>query len=245
MRWLLLVAFNFAFQAQALQINLIPAARTYPLSGSVEANARHEYLLWDQREEQFWKYGFLQARGGIAAHGMAEAGVSFFPISFVELGVSSSLTNRFYESRVFNCKDEICFGQVRRDRLTLRLIAGYSDVVGILSLNSQSVHIEDDSKPLADESENILAHAGADTLKSESLLLGYKMGSRFAGVYARQARFERSEQKNESQHAVYRFPFHELFCGVGVGRYASSVSPPGLSVYATVLWTWGSSLALF
>lgn len=236
------------FQAQALEVTVSGQARSYELSASVEAMAKHEFLIWDKRtEDAAWKMGFVQPKVTIGSQGLMEAGLAVAPVGFLELGYTHSVTHRFYyKVKPFGeCEDEICKGAVKREELYAKLALAYREWVLMPSYHQVRSRHGDNSMPMADEGENILAARGGDTLDAYSVLLGKQNGPVLLGLYARQAKFRDSEKKNEAQYLLGRLKVEEKTYGIGVGRYASDYSKPGLSVYASMAWTWGQSLALF
>lgn len=265
MNFILKIAFAagliFSNVALALEITAGPSLRTYPFSASAEMQARHEYILWDQRQGQAdqaaHKFGFIQPKFTAAAHGMWEAGLNFNPISILEIGAGYGSTSRFYDSSTFNCENYICRGVVQRHRWTARLVGGANvemgKIIGILSWNRVRISNQDDSKPLVDEAEVLAVTNGGDTLESQSILLGLQKADGSAeskstetfGVFAKHARYMQSRVDNEFQYLIYRKKLEGWSYAAGVGRYASDYNKPGLSAYGTILWTWGQSQSLF
>lgn len=235
--------------AGAMELTVAPAVRSYPFSASVEANLRHEYLLWDKRDEANFKFGFIQPKLTLAAHGMWEAGLNFYPISILELGAGYGTTVRFYDNKTFNCDNNICRGVVQRHRLTSRLVGGFKtdcgEAIAVLSFNRIRISTADDSQPLMDETEVLLARPGSDTFESQSVLLGLKRDDETFGIFAKKGRYLEARVENESQYLVYRKKIAQWSYAAGLGRYASDFSEPGFSAYGTVLWTWGNSISLF
>lgn len=235
--------------ASAMDVAVSAAGRSYPTSGSAEVVTRHEFLLWDQREDAMWKFGFIQPKLTAGTHGFAEAGLNFYPISILELGAGYSTTSRFYETKPFDCKDNVCKGIVQKHRLTARLVGAVGDFMAILTAHRIRISEKDDSKPLVDETEVLLAYPGSDTLEAYSLLAGMKKGGQESsdtfGIYLKQGRYIEARTKNESQYLVYRKQDGAWSYAGGLGRYASDFSDPGFSAYATVIWTWGKSISLF
>ena len=231
--------------AQALEVNVAPAMRTYPSSASAEINARHEFLIWDQRDQALWKFGFIQPKVTLGAHGLAEGSLQIYPISILELGAGYGTTSRFYDTKTFNCDDVICRGIVQRHRLTARLVGAVGDFLAVATHHRIRISTGDDSKPLADESEVLLATSGGDTFEATSLLLGMKRDTEMFGVYAKQGRYLEARTENQAQYLIYRKQDGVWSYAGGLGRYASDFSEPGFSAYATVVWTWGSTISLF
>lgn len=236
-------------QASALEISVVPQARSYPTSGTIELQSRHEILIWDRREEAKWKFGFLQPRAVVGAQGLMEAGLNFYPISILELGAAYSLTSRFYKVKPFDCDANVCGGQVRRHRYTARLALAHQlasfNLIGLLTFHRIRLSHSDNSKPLVDESEVLLAMPGSDAVESSSVMLAGEREGRMLGFYAKKARMMEADLQSESQYLIYRQKMDGISMAAGVGRYASDFHNPGLSILASVAWTWGESLSLF
>jgi hypothetical protein len=235
--------------AIAMEVTIAPSVRTYPTSGSVELTARHEYLLWDQRDQAKWKFGFVQPRFQLGAHGLAEAGVNFYPISILELGAGYGIVSRFYKPKPFDCDVNVCGGVVQRHRFTSRLIYGHAfssfDLVTVLSYNRIRSSNADDSKPLVDETEVLLSSPGSDTLETSSALLGAKVEDKMYALYVKQARYLDARTKNDSQFLIYRQKISDFNVAVGAGRWASDFHDPGFSAIANISYSWGESISLF
>lgn len=231
--------------AHGLDLSIAPAVRTYPTSGSAEIVARHEFLLWDQRDDAMWKFGFIQPKLSLGTHGLAEAGLNFYPISILELGAGYATTSRFYETKPFDCAQNVCKGIVQKHRLTARLVGAVGNFIAILTAHRIRISEKDDSKPLVDETEVLLANPGSDTLEAYSLLAGMKQENDTYGIYLKQGRYLEARTENQSQYIVYRRQDGVWSYLGGVGRYASDFHDPGFSAYASVVWTWGKSISLF
>jgi hypothetical protein len=54
-----------------------------------------------------------------------------------------------------------------------------------------------------------------------------------------------SDGKNESQYFLFREKRPDFAMAIGIGRFASTISAPGLSLFGNITWSWGSSRALF
>jgi hypothetical protein len=235
--------------ARALEFTLTPSIRSYPTSGSVEAQVREEYLIWDQRQDAKWKFGFVQPRAMIGAHGLAEAGLNFNPVSFLELGAAYSTVSRYYNTRPFDCDAVVCKGILARHRYTARLVGGHEfdsfSLLGMLTYHRIRLSTADASKPLLDESEVLLGAPGSDTVESQSLMLGAQREGCLLGVYVKKARMLESRAENESQYLIIRHKLQDFSVAAGVGRYASDFHDPGFSAVASATWTWGQSISLF
>ncbi len=235
--------------ARALEYTLTPSIRSYPTSGSVEAQVRDEYLIWDQREDAKWKFGFVQPRAMVGAHGLVEAGLNFNPISFLELGAAYSTVSRYYNTRPFDCDAVVCKGILARHRYTVRLVGGHDfdsfSLLGMLTYNRIRLSTADASKPLMDESEVLLGMPGSDTVESQSLMLGAQRAGCMLGVYAKKARMLESRAENNSQYLIFRHKLQDFSVTGGIGRYASDYHDPGFSAIAAATWTWGHSISLF
>jgi hypothetical protein len=238
-------------EACALQYSLSPSLRSYPMSGSVEVQVKEEFLVWgdpkaDEENKSAWKFGFVQPKATVGAHGFIEAQFSLFPISILEIGFSESRTERYYESRIFNCEIYICKGLMSRSRSFARVALGYESWVSLLSVNQSRNSHADTSKPLVDESENIILKAGGETLNSTSVFLGYKiLSDTQIGLAFRELKAQGTGAKNEAQYMIFRVSKLQESLTLGVGRYSSDYSVAGLSAVASYSWSWGSSISLF
>ncbi len=255
---LLLLLFSslfFSVKTQAwVQTELRPSLRTYPTGFSVTATAKDEFLIWDQRDQQFWQFGLVKPQISVATHGQLEAGVSLYPISFVELFSSVAWTNRYYDTKPFDCDLYQCQGTVQRQKLGARMALQFDSAVGAILLvpTYQQTHLEgENKKTIVDEEEVLLAHSDWDVLTSQSLFAGLKWEHQTTGLYYKQSQFQRSASRNQSEYLIHQFkylnpklerPFDVV---IGVGRYYSDYSDASFSAIAALSWRWGDSLALF
>jgi hypothetical protein len=239
----------FASKALAMDLSLMPIARSYPTSGSIEAQARDEILLWDQRDQAKWRFGFLQPRLLVAAHGVLEGGLYLYPVSILELGASYSTTSRFYKTKPFDCDANVCGGIVQRHRFSSRLALAQDlstfRLLEMVAYHRTRISSGDNSKPLVDESEVLLAQPGSDTVESTSFMLAGQKDDRVAGVYMKKGRMLDSHAENESQYLMLKQKLQNFSVAGAVGRYASDYHDPSLSVIASVVWNWGESISLF
>ncbi len=236
-------------QVFALDFALSPMVRSYATSGSVELTARHDILLWDKRDSAKWMFGFVQPKVMLGAQGVMEGTFSFYPISILELGASYSTTSRFYETKPFDCSTNICKGVLQRHKLTARLALGHEfenfNLQGLFTYHRIRISNADNSKPLVDESEVLLANPGSDVADCMSIFVGAQRDVHTLGIYARKARLQESKNENDSQYLIYRQKFPDFLLSGGVGRYASDFHKPGFSALASVTWSWGESISLF
>jgi hypothetical protein len=247
----------FAFQnisAEPMgEIGLGASARTYPVGASVDLFGRTDFLLWDQREDgQFWKYGLIQARGNVASHGLVEGSLSFFPISFFEIGIAVSRTFRFIQPRIADCDLQLCKGIVDRQKIFSRLLLGAERTLVVLGFTQGQLAIDDRSRTVFDEVENLVANPGGERSDSWSLTLGQRGNRELYGLQLRNFSFLESDSKNEAQYLFYRKEADQGGAQssspsfvIGIGRYSSSLSAPEVSLIGNVLWTWGKSRSLY
>jgi hypothetical protein len=235
--------------AFGLEINLVPQARTYPTSGSAEVSARHEIMLWDQRSDAKWKYGFVQPRVAVATHGLAEAALNFYPISILELGAAYSSTSRYYKTKPFDCDLFVCGGVMTRHRYTVRLVGGKEfesfKLLALATYHRVRISNADNTKPLVDEVEVLAAMPGSDTVESTSLMLGASRDEKTLGLYLKKGKFVDAKTENDMQYLIYRQKMDGYAAQVGLGRYASDYHDPGFSAIVGATWSWGETQSLF
>lgn len=233
--------------AFALQTGLSPYLRTYPVSTSLEATAKQDFLFWGENNTEdpskFWQFGYVQPKVLIAAHGQAEASLQFAPISILEFSAAYSKTSRFYETKPFDCAQVICKGIVDRQRWGAKLALSAFGFESLISYYKSRLSNPDSSKRLVDEVEVLLADPGSDEIENHLIYLS-KSGTPF-GALVRKSRFLGAQVGNESQYFVLRHKMEDATYSLALGRYASDFSVPEFSVYATAIWTWGESKTLF
>jgi hypothetical protein len=235
-----------ACRAFALEISITPSTRSYPASGTVEATAKHEWLLWDQRSDKKWKYGFLQTEFLVGAHAEAEAQVSLYPISILQLGYAYGQTSRFYKTKNFDCDAVLCLGNVSREKKFIKLAYELGQLKLLYSYFETSFQSKDESKDLVDELEHLLVSPGGDTLKGYSFLVLKDLNPGSLGAYYREVRYKASGEDNRSSYLVYRKEIWEGMLTLGGGTFASTrTTKYEPSFIASFTWKWGESIALF
>lgn len=228
-----------------MQISVSPGVRTYPLGGSVELAGKYENLFWDKRrEDNKWMYSYWQARAAVASHGLLEASLSYFPISFVELSYASSMTERYYSTRGFDCDLLVCRGNLGRDRATVKVTLGAGSWFVQTSYQKTTARHSDDSKPLVDEVEYLALTAGGDDLETSSFVIGEKTEHIALALLHRQTLALGSGDNNQMQAVVLRVLERPEYWTYGLGRYFSTRHDAGLTAFMAYQWTWGGSLGL-
>lgn len=245
---LLLLAFN----GWALDFKAGASFRNLPSGKTIEVEARDEFLLWDQRtDKSTWKMGFIQPRILVGAHGAAEVGINLVPVGPLEIGYTKGVTHRFYDNSAFDCSVNLCKGVIDREKVQVRLGLAFGDFFAIPSYAVIKTRSEDKSKPLLDHEEALLTVAGGDDLEAVTLMTGIKTDNELKteseayGIYLRQSEYKNSNVWAQSQYVFFRKEFKPWAAAAGVGRFDSSFSKPGFSIYVNVEWLWGHSLALF
>jgi hypothetical protein len=244
-------SFLISLPAFSAQLNLAPYFRTYPLSTSIEASLSEDILIWKKENidetPEFWKFGYIQPKITLAAHGKAEASLQLAPISILEFSSSYSRTSRFYDTRPFDCAANLCKGFVDRSAYGVRLALAAGKWKSLLAYRKTKMMNEDNSKRTVDESEVLWTEPGKDELEASSIYIS-KSDTPF-GVYARKARYLGAQVGSEAAYFVLRHKMDDVSYALGAGRYASDFSVPEFSVYAGVIWNFTlngkKSLALF
>lgn len=248
--WVLFITYGKCeafFDNNEVSINL--GLRSYPFSGTVDAQFKSEKLLWDVREKARWKFSMIQSKLTLASHGLAEVGLSFFPVGILELGGHFSTTSRFYETKNFDCTIVICKGILGRTSVFARFLAGQEIPQGqlftYLSSSLTTAKLDDDSKPFVDEVEKLLGKAGGDELRASSFGFGLKRSDGTFLVLLRQAQYKDTKDQNEMAYLIYRTQFEEYNLSAGIGQYQSNRFDSGLSAVFGVSVVDGVTASLF
>lgn len=246
---LLLLTIFFGSNLFAYQTSVTALARSYPFSGNLEAQIKQDNLLWDQRQDGKFMFGYWQPRILLAAAGTAEAGINLYPISVLELSASSGMTSRYYKVKKFDCDLQICNGVVSREKIGARIILGkefeFGTVLAVPSYQTVKSRHSDDAKPLADEQEQIITKNGGDQAEITSVMLGLKQDDEVIGLVHRYAHMKDAKTSSESQYLIYRFKMNEIGYTVGLGQYKSDLNDKGFSAIFALQWLNGESIGLF
>ncbi len=244
---LLLFVFGMAPRAHAFELyrQINATLRTYPFSASVRAQGKLERVVWDQRKEsaQSWRFGVFQAGLNLASHGLIEGQASFAPISFVEVGFSTSKTLRFYETSGFNCDLVFCKGDLDRDTIWYRGLIGQEfstySVFFVPMLSITDVQLSK-SNPnfatVADEVDRVQFNSSGDELKAETFVLGLKAGIHSALLVQRQARYQKSKDYNRSRYFILSEESHDKVYSLGLGQFVSRDQREDWSVITSFSW---------
>lgn len=248
MKFLFLVfVFFFARLAFSYQSSVVGSARSYPSSGSVEAQIKEDWLLWGQADPgNPMGYGFASARFNVATQGMLEAAVSVNPISFVELGFAQNSTFRFIKRKMkFDCDVVECMGEVSRQKTFLKIGLAYHEFVLMPSVQVVQTKNKASSIAFYDEIENFVLLPDSDEISITSLLLGYKKDKDLYGAVYRGAKAKDNEVKNQAIYGIYKSQTESFGYTVGVGSYQSDFYDAEFSAIAQINWVMGDSLSLF
>lgn len=250
--FLIFAALLISIPSVALDFKASGSYRNLPSGKTLELELKDEYLLWDQRsEDSVWKFGFIQPRVLLGAHGHIEAGLNLVPIGPVEIGYTQSVTHRFYDTSLFTCGEVLCRGILKRQKWQLRLGLAYQDFFAIPSYSVTETRSDDKSKSVVDQEEGLLLIPGGDDMQTYGLMMGIKKDnddksqSEAYGLFLRQVDYKDSDVHSEAQYLFYRKEFKPWAAAAGLGRFASTFSKPGFSIYVNVEWLWGNSSALF
>jgi hypothetical protein len=245
--WLFLLLNLVIAKVWAVQYSLSPIYRQFPENKTIEASVKEEWLLWSKKENpQDWKFGFIQPKIVVGAHAMIEGQINLYPVSFVELGYAQSKTSRFYDITTFNCDQVLCRGNVNRERLSFKIGVPIQFSKVLYTYSRAKLHSEDTSKPVADETEHLLAYPGDDTLTVQSFTVGRDFTlDTFMGFMNRTAYYQDSMKGNNAYYFVYKTKWNGAFINLAAGQYVSSYSDAGFSMFGSVTWKWGDSISLF
>ncbi len=192
-------------------------------------------------------FGVLKPQFQVAAHGLVEGDVVYYPVSFVKISAGTSATNRYYEQPDFDCNNSVCTGWLKRSTLQATTVLGYSDFFALLSYGKTEHSIEDVSKPLAVEGEGLYLNPGGEpVITSAGALIWKENKARNWILASRDFRAVDSVAWSRSQYFIFRgdvFDSYQLT--LGLGQFESSRSPRGGSVVVSLSRSWGEKLSLF
>ncbi len=245
-----LLFFLFASASQlnldGSQLVLTPAFRTYPFGGGIETTGRVDKLLWDHRNDGFYKYGFAQARIQGASYGLVEGGVSLFPISFFEIFAGAGFTQRYYGSAFVDCEVYACRGRVTRSRTGVRFLGGTSDFFVLAQYQRVWTKMsEENQKPILEELEIVEIEPSGEPLDASLVFLTARYEKNYLGLILRQAKTLQKARTAQAQYLALRVIEGPTSYILGAGRFESSVVPSGVSLFVIMSYTLGKSLSFF
>ncbi len=248
MRFLFIVfIFFFARLAFSYQSSVVGAARTYPSSGSIEAQIKEDWLLWGNADTNNpMGYGFASARFNVATQGMLEGAVSLSPVSFIELGYAQNSTFRFIKRKMkYDCDVIECMGEISRQKTFLKIGLAYHEFVFMPSFQIVQTKNKASSIAFYDEIENFVLLPDNDEISITSFILGYKKDKDLYGIAFRGAQAKENEVQNQAVYGIYKSQTENFGYTVGAGTYQSDFYDSGFSAIAQINWVIGDSLSLF
>lgn len=242
----LLVFIGLGVSAQPQYI-LTGDFRTYPFTGAVQGEVNSSHLIWDGRaQSSFWHYGFVKPSLKLGSHGFAEVAVDVYPVSILQIGISRSITSRYYPTRGLDCDLAVCGGILTRGTFKTSLVLGYEKLIFIPGLSVVTMEHNDASKPLAIETENLLSAPGGDIVTIRGIFLGYDLKDYKVGLFNRSAQVRKTAQDNQVTYFIYSANYdNDWSYTAGVGQYQSDEFSAGISVFANLTYKLGTSLSLF
>lgn len=232
-----------------LDLSISTTARSFPLSGIIEAESGYGITLWGTSGGDSPFYGFVRPRaiaGSAATYNSLDGALEVFPISFLgaRAGGESIQNDDNYSDH--DCENFDCKGRFYRTYVESELMLGAGPVFLQAAWRRErwtrkaptaTSFIEPTSGfALAGDGDNETVYRG---------LVGYKISDKWTILGAlRYSEAEKTESFSRFPYGVVRFSKDDFSAGVGGGVFESSLKKPTGAGVVFLKWEPRKSVAL-
>ncbi len=244
----IIVILAFASFAKAeINSSIYIGARTKPSGTNLIAEGAYDGLLWGAFQKDNPLYGYYRAglRGGGSP--TAEAFIQISPIAPLVFEVQKGSTSRFFSTSNFDCEKYQCQGTVERTEYSVKLGAGYQNIVFLGGLLWRDLKTPVETKKVFIELENFIVLPGNHRYLENYALLGYKLpNDRLAAIVYSAGEVSAGDQRSSSLYGVYRMKWQQNALSSAIGYYVSDHEHlTGPSAVFSLTRNFGESLSLF
>jgi hypothetical protein len=162
-------------------------ARSYPLSGSLNAKLGYSAVLWGQPGNENPWFGYIRPSIGGATAGSYNSGnaeIAVFPISFIGFSAGGESISNGADYRAYDCDTYGCRGKFWRTyaSASLALGAGPFFLVGRGKVEKLKQH-PDQALDFIEPTSGLAAQQNGDELKTATGVLGIKISPSWIVAY--------------------------------------------------------------
>ncbi|MGE4233084.1 MAG: hypothetical protein AB7F43_07125 [Bacteriovoracia bacterium] len=224
------------------------AARSLPLAASVFGVLGYNQLLWGEKKENEFKYGFGRLSVRLNTSGVVtrpELMGEFYPISLLGFQFGYSISHRATSIDTLDCAAVACRGLLSRSFLGSKLTLGYWKfyLLGFFRADLERPSLKD--RPYADEFHALAGKQGGDTVINTEAIFGFRFDESIdAGIYFSEAHFLDSGNSNDLGSIFARKKWDNFRLALGMGMYRSSTQSRAWTTFGAVTWVGKPSLEL-
>lgn len=194
--------------------------RSFPTGFYINATGGYSLPLWKVNDKVL--YGYIRPSATAQTSfvvNAAQAQVDLNPISFLNLYVGKSYTDRNYdELDTFDCAAIVCDTKLKRDYYGARLALGAGPILLMGEAKWFRSELDEDhpGRQYADELSSLISSAGGDTLFQRNLIAGYKLTEKWMIGYLGQF----NKMRNTDQTSTMQVLINQINLGNGWGIIA-------------------------
>ncbi len=235
---------NYAMAQSHYSLEL--SSRTKPYGTNLLATAAADKLLWGKEDKSNPIYGYGSIGAQVGGSPTAAIFAKLAPIAPIIFEVQKSKTYRFIKSSEFDCSSNQCLSSVDRTDYSVKLLAGYKNLVGSFSALWRDVKSKETTKPTALELEYFSVPAGTHRFIQTGAIVGYKTSNQqFFGFTLNNGYISNINKKFTNYYGLYHFEWKELNWLVGAGHYQTNeANISGNGALISISKNFGESLGL-
>lgn len=246
----LLIFLNSICFADQWDLSLATGGRNLPRGASINVSGGYGHLLWGEKKDQEFLYGFVRPYLTLATSGLVnsyETGISIFPISILGFHFGRNESYRATTIHTIVCDFSICGGGLSRQFYKITGAVGYGSIFLTGQYGVSGIGVQSNLKSFADENSTLIGKAGGDDLLESDLALGYKIDETLvAGLYYGEKKMLGTSNSNQTWLLIGRKKFGDYQVGGGFGQYQSTTYiSPGFTFALGVKWVPFPSIGLF
>jgi len=230
-----------------LDLGVGASLRTYPISGTLQAEGGWNKLFWGDVASPF--YGYLRARAAwdtAVTYNSLDGALEFFPIAFLGVRAGGEAIQNDSDYSAFDCTQYACTGRFYRTYLEPELSLGYGPVFTQFRWRRERWSEGHSARgDFVDPTSGVVLKANGDSQTVYYMVAGAKVSPTSSVVaLARYAESDEREQISRLIALAGRYQGEEYSVLVGLGTFDSEIKSRGLTVLASVRWVMARSLAL-
>lgn len=227
--------------------------RSYPLTGVMEAQAGHSFLLWGEPKDANPLFGYVRPFASyhfIPGYMGANVGLDIFPVSFLGLRYVQEQGENNKDYLSYNCEIRHCRGSLKNNSLETFLALAWRDFFWVGRYKTGRREFSTDNSTHEEYVDSGLSAAllvgEVNLVKAQTMVLGYKWSERINTSYLYQAVFNDSDKRLSLLSSVnIQYKLNSLEVLFGVGRMESKLKEGATTLLFRLGWNYKEKLGLF